>query len=140
MKWKSVLLASAAGLLFSLGGAQSASADHRDDNRNDRNQRQCYDKIRKEQDKLERDIRKHGWNSRQAQQRRTKVQRLRSQCGGSFWGRDGRNGRDDGWFGRDRNRRNDDWRDNDRNRRDRDRQNRNRNNRNRDLEWWRNRR
>ncbi len=134
MKWKGVLLASAAGLMLSLAAAQPAQADRNDrgygrDDRYGRDRDKCFDKVRKEQDKLERDIRKHGWNSRQARNRREKIQRTRYQCADRYgWGR---YGRDDGWWGRDRRDRDRDWRDDDRNRRDRDR--------NRRPDWWRRR-
>lgn len=111
MSLKRVLLTGAFATAFLFAGAKSAEA-HPD--------RNCGNRIRSEQSKLDRDIRKHGWNSRQAQQRRTKIHRLRQQCGGDFWGlwrgdrdRDGRWDRD---RDRDRDRRGDDrrWRDNDR--------------------------
>lgn len=118
MKWKGVLLASAAGLMLSLAAAQPARADHRDD------QRKCFDRLQKEEHKLQRDVRKHGWNSRQAQQRRIKLNRMRSQCGGNFWGNGRNDRRDDGWFGRDRRDRDRDWRDDRRRRDDRNRNSR----------------
>ena len=105
MKGKGLLLAVVAGFAITLAGAQPARADHRD------RERECFRKVDKEQNKLEREIRKHGFYSRQAQRQREKLFRVRNECRGY-----GYRGRDDRW---DRDRRYDreDWRD-DRDRRD----------------------
>lgn len=112
MSLKRLLLTGAFATAFLFAGANTAEA-HPD--------RNCGNRIRSEQNKLERDVRKHGWNSRQAQQRRIKINRLRQQCGGNFWGlwRGDRDGRWD----RDRDRDDRRWRNNDR-RNDRDRRDR----------------
>ena len=66
----------------------------------------CFDRIHREEQKLQRDISRHGYVSRQAQHRRQKLFRLRQQCGTGFFGwQDGRRGR---WGNRDAWR----WRDN----------------------------
>ncbi len=104
MKGKGLLLAAVAGIAFTLAGAQPARADHRD------RQQECWRKIEKQEHKLEREIRKHGWYSRQARHQREKLAQLRYECGGRY----GRGRYGDGW-GRDR-----DWRDDDRYGRDRD--------------------
>ncbi len=84
MKWNKLLWGAAAGLALSLGAAQPAQADHR------RDAEKCFRKVQKEEDKLDRDIRKHGWRSRQAHNRREKIARLRQECGARYgWGRDG---------------------------------------------------
>lgn len=101
MKRKGLWLAAVAGFIFTLAGAQPASADHAQD---------CRRKINKQENKLEREIHKHGWYSHQARHQREKLMRLRRECNFGFgWGRDG------DWRDRDR-----DWRDDDRYRRDRD--------------------
>ena len=109
IRWKNAFLTATAGALLFLGAAATAKA------RPDRN---CSARINSETRKLERDVRKHGFFSRQAQQRRVKIDRLRQQCGfgGLFgrdrfdrrwqqqnrnrdrWGRDNLRGRQDNWF------------------------------------------
>jgi hypothetical protein len=93
MNGQALWVAAAAGIAFSLAGAPPARADHRD------RQQDCWRKIEKEEHKLHRDTRRHGWFSRQAQHRREKIARLRHECG-----------RRDGW-GRNRGWRVDEWRD-----------------------------
>lgn len=110
MKLRGVFLTGALGAALLLGGADTAQADHR------ARDRQCWDRINREEHKLHRDIRRHGIFSRQAQHRRAKIHRLRQQCGGNFF-----DWRDDRGRGRGRWDRDDDrWRDRDRGRRDRD--------------------
>lgn len=70
MNWKAAVVSSAAGMLLWLGAASPAEARH------DR----CFDRVRNEQWKLERDIRQHGFFSRQAQNRREKIFRLERSC------------------------------------------------------------
>lgn len=94
MRWR-FGLALAAGVLLCLGSAGTAQAHPRDN--------KCFDKIHKEQRKLERDIAKHGFFSRQAQHRRVKIERMREACGYGRWGFFG--DRDDRWRGSDRNQR-----------------------------------
>ena len=81
MKWQAGLLAVAAGTLLFLGSAGTAKAHP--------SNRQCFERIQREQGKLQREIRRHGVFSRQAQNRRTAIARLRHQCGQRF--RSGRN-------------------------------------------------
>ena len=103
------------GVLF-LGGAGVAQA-------NDRN---CGERLRNEQYKLERDIRRHGAFSRQAQNRREHILRLRQQCGFGF-----RGNRNERWDDRRG------WRDRDREYRDERRRNERRwENRNRIWRWF----
>ncbi len=88
--YKRILIAAVGALaLFVLPGAAQAR------DRNDK----CFQRIRKEEVKLERDIQKHGYFSRQADNRREKIARLRTSCGREFLFR-----RDDRVF-RERNRR-----------------------------------
>lgn len=111
MRRRGFLLAGALGAAFLFGGASTAQGDDWGRGRN----RQCWQRINREEDKLRRDIRRHGVFSRQAQNRRQKIHRLRQQCGGSFFG-----WRDDRGRGRGRWDRNNDWRWRDRRDRDRD--------------------
>ena len=91
-RWKIWLIAVAAGALLSLGGATTVQA---------RPNRNCSAQIDRETQKLQREVWRFGVFSRQAQQRRQKIERLRRECGGfGFFGRDrddrrwDRNGRD----------------------------------------------
>lgn len=84
MRWKTALGTAAAGLFFSLAGAGAVQAHD-----------SCFDRIHKEEHKLQRDVRRHGWDSRQAHNRRVKIDRLRWQCGRSRWRGDDR--WDDRW-------------------------------------------
>ncbi|HEX9759353.1 MAG TPA: hypothetical protein VGA40_00460 [Candidatus Acidoferrales bacterium] len=115
--WNRILLGAAAGAFLLLGTPSVAQADR---NRN------CSNRISSEVNKLNRDVRRHGFFSRQAQNRRTKISRMQSRCG--FVGRRGRGSifdrHDDRRLGRRDNR----WpifrnrnRDRDRDRRDRGR-------------------
>jgi len=104
MKLRGFLLTGALGAALLLGGATAAQA--RDN---------CWDRIHCEEHKLQRDIRRHGIFSRQAQHRRAKIHRLRERCGVGFWGwRDDR-GRGRGrwdrgdWRWRDRRHDRDGW-------------------------------
>jgi hypothetical protein len=75
MRWKAAVLVGAAGLLLSLG-AGSAQADYR-----------CYEKIRRQEIKLSRQIHRHGPYSRQARHQREKLFRLQAQCSrAAFYG------------------------------------------------------
>jgi len=114
MNWKRNLLRAALGGTLMLGAAllPSGTAQARD----------CSDRVRSEEIKLRRDIERHGFFSRQAAQRREKLNELRERCaqenrrrffGG--WDRD----RDGRWHDRDNDRDRwrrdrDDWRHRDR--------------------------
>jgi len=114
MKLRGFFLTGALGAAMLFGGVGTAQADHRD------RDRQCWNRINREEDKLHRDIRRHGIFSRQAQNRRVKIHRLRQQCGGNFFGWGDDRGRGRGRWDRDDDRR---WRNRDRDdrgRRDRD--------------------
>jgi len=92
----------------------------------------CGDRIYKQEVKLRRDIERHGYHSRQAENDRRQLQSIRASCGygGRGWGGwgsrrgDGDNDRDDrrgNWHRRDRDRDRDRDRNNNRNwRHDRD--------------------
>lgn len=103
MRGKGLLLATVAGIAFTLAGAQPARADHRD------RQQECWRNIQKQEHKLEKEIRKHGWYSRQARHQREKIARLRHECDGRYgWSRD-RDWRDDDRWRRDRDGRDGGW-------------------------------
>jgi hypothetical protein len=95
MKLRGLLFTGALATAFLLTGATTAEAHNT-----------CLDRIHREEHKLQRDLRRHGWNSRQVQHRRQKIFRLRQQCGSSFFGLNRRNDRrwdrDDDWRWRDR--------------------------------------
>ena len=102
MRLRGLFLTGALAAAFALAGAGTAQA--RDT---------CRECIQREEFKLQREIRRHGWNSRQVRNRREKIYRLQRECGGRSyfgdrrrddrrWDRDGRD-RDD-WRWRDRNR------------------------------------
>jgi hypothetical protein len=74
-RWKAGLLGVAAALLL-FGGATTAQP------RYDRN---CSARIEREIRKLDRDIRRHGFFSRQAQHRREIIRRLRAECSYPGW-------------------------------------------------------
>ncbi len=117
--WRGTLLSAALGgaLLLGVSFLPSGTAQARD--RDDH----CFGRLRREEIKLDRDINRHGFFSRQAQHDRRKIRELRGQCrfeGRRFRRGDGDFDRDDrgrhrGW---DRDR---DWDDRGRHRRDWDR-------------------
>ncbi len=120
MRLTKTLLNAALGGAVLLGGIllPSATAQARDGDD------QCFQRIRNEEFKLQRDIDRHGFFSRQAEHRRAKVRELRERCAFGHRGRfrgDGDHDRDDRSFrnGRHRHRgdgdndRDDRWRDRD---------------------------
>ncbi len=97
MSWRAGVFAAAVGaaMLLTAGAAQAHPRDHRN----------CRARIEREEAKLVRDIRRHGFGSRQAEQRRIKLARLHRECGFSFGrfdrhDRDRRFGRGRGGIGR----------------------------------------
>jgi len=74
MNWKATLAGAATAVLVSLGAASSAEARH--DN--------CFRKVRSEQIKLQREIARHGFFSRQARNRQIKINWLERQCSRDF--------------------------------------------------------
>ncbi len=91
--WRGTLLSAALGgaLLLGVSFLPSGTAQARD--RDD----QCFERLRREEIKLDRDVNRHGFFSHQAQNDRRKIQNLRGQC--RFEGRRFRHG--DGDFDRD---------------------------------------
>lgn len=94
MNWKAAVVTGAVGMLLWLGAASPAEARH------DR----CFDRVRNEQWKLERDFRRHGFFSRQVQNRREKIFRLERSCSRDAF-RHRRNFRNDRYDRFDRNNR-----------------------------------
>lgn len=95
MNWRRTLLRAVLGSVVLLGGVALTSVPAQADRYSS-----CQKKIGKEERELDRQIRRHGYWSRQAQHERQELRNLRARCGGYY--RD----RDDGRF-RDRYR---DWR------------------------------
>ncbi len=103
MNWKAGLLSAALGGILLFGGAAATQARDRDD--------KCFERMRREEQKLDRDINRHGFNSRQAQHDREKLREARDRCRGESnrrwrngdgdrdgrWGRDRHRDRDDRW-------------------------------------------
>lgn len=109
MRWKTNLLSAALSGVMLLGGITllSAAAQARDRDRS------CRD-ISREERELQRNIRRHGFFSPQAQHDRRELARMRADCRGDhrgLWRGDGDHDRDDrrGWRDRD-----DRWHDRDR--------------------------
>ena len=71
MDWRRILLAGALGGALLFAGAGVAQAHDRDG---------CFERIRREEWRLEREIRRHGYYSRQAQRRRHELFHLRERC------------------------------------------------------------
>ncbi|MFY9583302.1 MAG: hypothetical protein WAR21_02280 [Candidatus Acidiferrales bacterium] len=132
MYWRTALRTTALGAAVLLGGIMLSGTTAQAAN--------CGDRISKQEGKLRRDIERHGYNSRQAENDRRQLQSIRASCGygGRGWGGwgsrrgDGDNDRDDRWRNRggdrDRDDRGRNW-----HRRDRDRD------RDRDRNWRRDR-
>lgn len=95
MRWKTSLLGAALGGAVLLGGILLSGTTAQAAN--------CADRISKQESKLRRDIERHGFFSRQAENDRSKLQSARASCGYG-WGRwgsrrgDGDRDRDDGFF------------------------------------------
>ncbi len=83
---KATLLAAALGGLLLLGSATPTQARDRDD--------KCAQRIHKAEEKLEREIHRHGEHSRQARNSRRNLEKARASCRGER-DRDDRRGRDD---------------------------------------------
>lgn len=104
MRWRTSLLGAALGGAVLLGGILLPSVPAQARDRDD----QCFQRIRNEESKLQRDIDRHGFFSRQAEHRREKIRGLRERC---FLGTnhrhfrgDGDRDRDDGFFRNGRHR------------------------------------
>ena len=123
--WRATLLGATLGGAMLLGGALLPGGTAQAQDRH-----QCFERLRREEWRLERDIERHGFHSRQAQRDRRRIHELRDRCWferrhDRRWdgNRDrGDRGRHRGW---DRDRDGDDrgrhWRHRDRDRDDRDR-------------------
>ena len=74
--WRGTLLTAALGGAMLLGGTLWPSATAYAHDRDDK----CFERIRRDERKLERDIERHGVFSRQAEHRRHKLRELRERC------------------------------------------------------------
>jgi ribosome-associated translation inhibitor RaiA len=74
MPGKASLLAAVLSAFLLFGGAAPAQAHDRDND--------CYRRIHRAEEKLEREIHRHGPNSRQAQRRRHDLEEARERCHG----------------------------------------------------------
>lgn len=77
---KLILLVAELSAVLLLSGAVPAQAHDRDDD--------CYRRIHRAEEKLEREIYRHGYYSRQAQHQRHKLQEERERCYYRHHGRD----------------------------------------------------
>src|SRR5712692_9955904 len=108
MNLRTALRTTALGAAVLLGGILLSGTTAQARDRDDR----CFERIRNEERKLDRDIERHGRFSRQAEHDRQRIRELRAGCRvqgrGWGWGRgDGDNDRDDrgrNWHRRDRDR------------------------------------
>jgi hypothetical protein len=89
MNWRRNLLRAVLGSVVVLGGMTLASVPASADRYSS-----CQRKIEKEERELDRQIRRHGYWSRQAQHERQELRNLRARCGGFYRDRDDRQYRD----------------------------------------------
>ena len=73
--WKATLLRAALGGAMLLGGALLPGGTAQAQDRH-----QCFERLRREEWRLERDIERHGFHSRQAQRDRRRIHELRDRC------------------------------------------------------------
>ncbi len=73
--WRAALLRAALGGAILLGGALLPSGTAQAQGR-----QQCFERLRREEWRLERDIERHGFRSRQAQRDRRRIHELRERC------------------------------------------------------------
>ena len=73
-RWKNILFVPALGVLLLAGGVARAQASDRD--------RQCEQRIHRAEEKLRKEIDRHGEQSRQAEKRRHELEEARRSCGG----------------------------------------------------------
>ena len=72
-RWKNILFVPALGVLLLAGGVARAQAGDRD--------RQCEQRIHRAEEKLRKEIDRHGEHSRQAEKRRHDLEEARRSCG-----------------------------------------------------------
>jgi len=73
-RWKNILFVPALGVLLLAGGVARTQASDND--------RQCEQRIRRAEEKLRKEIDRHGEQSRQAEKRRHELEEAKRSCGG----------------------------------------------------------
>ena len=73
-RWKSILCVPALGVLLLAGGVARTQASDND--------RQCQQRIHRAEEKLRKEIDRHGEHSRQAEKRRHELEEAQRSCGG----------------------------------------------------------
>ena len=73
-RWKNILFVPALGVLLLAGGVARTQASDND--------RQCQQRIHKAEEKLRKEIDRHGEHSRQAEKRRHELEEAQRSCGG----------------------------------------------------------
>jgi len=73
-RWKNILLVAASGVLLLVGGVARTQAGDSD--------RQCQQRVHRAEEKLRKEIDRHGEHSRQAERRRHELEEARRSCGG----------------------------------------------------------
>jgi len=72
-RWKNILFVPALGVLLLAGGVARTQASD--------NNRRCEQRIHQAEEKLRREIDRHGEHSRQAEKRRHELEQARRSCG-----------------------------------------------------------
>ena len=72
-RWKSILFVPALGVLLLAGGVVRTQASDKD--------RHCQQRIHKAEEKLQKEIDRHGEHSRQAEKRRHELEEAKRSCG-----------------------------------------------------------
>ena len=73
-RWKNILLVAASGVLLLVGGVARTQAGDSD--------RQCQQRVHRAEEKLRKEIDRHGEHIRQAERRRHELEEARRSCGG----------------------------------------------------------
>jgi len=73
-RWKNILFVPALGVLLLAGGVARTQASDND--------RQCQQRIHRAEEKLRKEIDRHGEHSRQAEKRRHELEEAQRSCGG----------------------------------------------------------
>ena len=73
-RWKNILFVAALGVLLLAGGVARTQASDND--------RQCQQRIHRAEEKLRKEIDRHGEHSRQAEKRRHELEEAQRSCGG----------------------------------------------------------
>ena len=73
-RWKNILFVPALGVLLLAGGVARTQASDND--------RQCQQRIHRAEEKLRKEIDRHGEQSRQAEKRRHELEEAQRSCGG----------------------------------------------------------